>query len=150
MPMSLLKRKTKTEYVTPGFYKDWSNADCEIERLGHRLDAVRETIRRLEAFDKPEDHWAIKQWRESEAILLRKWKQSVRLKDVGMRQVGVISDLPEVDMSWWEPSYEPGLSFPLFDNLIFWMQERTYSPNYDRIWEIAKEEKLQKARQGLA
>ena len=67
-----------------------------------------------------------------------------------MRQVGVISNLPEVDMSWWEPSYEPGLSFPLFDNLFFWLQERTYSPNYNRIWEIAKEEKLQKARQGLA
>jgi hypothetical protein len=62
----------------------------------------------------------------------------------------VISDLPEVDMSWWEPSYEPGVSFPLFDNLIFWLEDKTRTTNYDRIWEIAKEEKLQKARQGLA
>jgi hypothetical protein len=148
--MSLLKSKTKVEYVTPEFYKDWGNATYELESLGRRLDAVRATIARLEALVKPEDHWALVQWRQSEAIILRKWKHTIRLKETGLRQAGKVDLGPKISYDWWEPSYEPGMSMPFFDKLWTWLQERTYSPNYNRIWEIAKEEKLQKARQGLA
>lgn len=148
--MSLLKRKTKTEYITPDFYKDWGNTAYELENLGRRLDAVRATIARLEAYDKPEDHWAVVQWRQAEDIILRKWKHTIRLKDTGLRQAGKIDTGPKVSYDWWEGSDEPVMTLPLFDHIYSWLADRAGNTNFDRVWEMAREEKLQKARQGLA
>lgn len=145
--MSLLKRKTKTEYITPEFYKDWGNANQELESLGRRLDATRSAIARLESWEVPANHWALRRWRENEAILLRKWKHTLRLKDTGLRQKQLWDSGPKIDYDWWEKHDGiGGHLFPflgIFDN---WTNQTDLSAS----WAKAMEEKLQKARQGLA
>ena len=149
--LKFLSRKTKTEYVTPEFYKDWGNASHELESLGRRLDAVRSAIKYLEDCKKPEDHWAMVQWRQAEAIILRKWKHTLRLKETGLRQAGRVDSGPKVDYSWWEKSDEVSMEIPFLSGFGAWLQDKVSgNTNLDRAWEMAKEEKLQKARQGLA
>ena len=144
-------RKTNTEYITPEFYKDWGNASHELEVLGRRLDAVRNTIKYLEECEKPEDHWAMIQWRQAEAIILRKWKHTLRLKETGLKQAGKVESGPTISYDWWEKSDEVPMSFPILDALTRWIHDATVgNTNLDRAWEMAREEKLQKARQGLA
>lgn len=145
MLMSLLKRKTKVEYVPVMYSKDWANAGAEIERLGRQLDAVR-----LAKATSKRKSWAKKHWTQSEQILLRKWKQSIRLNQVGLRQAVKENPTHSIDYGWWEPAEEVVMAFPLFDNLCRIMLDATGNTNLDRAWEMAKEEKLQKARQGLA
>jgi hypothetical protein len=148
--LKFLSRKTKTEYITPEFYKDWGNASHELECLGRRLDATRQALAYLK--DKPENHWALRQWRETEAILLRKWKNTIRMKETGLRQIVSYDSGPKIDYAWWEGSYEVAMRIPIMDGIMQWMQEKTGNTDYslDRAWEMAREEKLQKARQGLA
>ena len=146
--LKFLSRKTKTEYITPEFYKDWGNASYELESLGRRLDAVRQSLSYLK--DKPDDHWAVVQWRQAEAIILRKWKHTARLKETGLRQAGKIETGPKISYDWWEGSEEPTMHFPVLDAVSRWIQDSAGNSNLDRAWEMAKEEKLQKARQGLA
>jgi len=141
-------KKTKTEYITPEFYKDWGNAGYELEVLGRRLDAVRQTLDYLK--DKPENHWAVVKWRQAEAIILRKWQHTVRLKETGLRQAGKMDLGPKIDYNWWEGSDEVRMSFPLLDNITRLILDHTGNTNLDRAWEMARDEKLQKARQGLA
>jgi len=143
--MFRLKRKTKTEYITPEFYKDWGNAAYELECLGRRLDSAREAIKR----SKP-DSWAHNHWTEAEAIILRKWKHTIRLKDTGLRQANKKDTGPTINYDWWENAEEAPMSMPLFDSFYHWMIDKTSNTNLDRIWEIAIQEKIQKARQGLA
>lgn len=139
-------KKVKVEYVTPEFYKDWGNAGYELECLEHRLDAVRSALKEC----KP-DTWAHNHWAEAEAIILRKWKHTVRLKDVGLRQIKQVDTGPEIDYDWWEGSEEVAMRFPILDALGNWIQDRVVgNSNLDRAWAMAQEEKLQKARQGLA
>jgi hypothetical protein len=141
-------RKAKTEFVPIGqFSKDWANAGAEVERLGQRLDAVR-----LAKKMAKRNSWAKKHWAQSEQIILRKWKQSVRLHTVGLRQAGTVDLRPKIDYSWWEGSEEVVMRFPVIDAISNWIQSKVgfTSANFDRAWEMAKEEKLQKARQGLA
>jgi hypothetical protein len=146
----MFRSKRKTEYITPEFYKDWGNASAELESLGRRLDAVRSTIARLELHDKPADHWALRQWRENEAIILRKWKHTLRLKETGLRQKQNWDSGPKVSYDWWEGSEEPVLQFPILDAVSRWIQD-SVNGNFDltRAWEMARNESLQKARQGL-
>ena len=149
--LKFLSRKTKTEYVTPEFYKDWGNASYELDVLGRRLDAVRQAIKYLEDCKKPEDHWAMVQWRQSEAIILRKWKHTMRLKETGLRQAGKVDTGPAIRYDWWEGAEEVPLTFPLLDVISRWIHDATIgNTDLSRAWEMAREEKLQKARQGLA
>ena len=138
-------KKPNTEFVSLYHSKDWANAGAEIDRLGRQLDAVRQSKKAAKR-----NSWAKKHWTQTEQILLRKWKQTIRLQNVGLRQSVLAKPRPNIDYSWWEPSYEPGVSMPLFDNLTRWVVEKTETVNLTRAWEMAKEEKLQKARQGLA
>ena len=141
--LKFLSRKTKTEFVTPEFYKDWGNATQEIEWLGHRLDAVREAIK-----ETKEGTWAHTHWNEVEAIILRKWKHTVRMKDVGLRQQGKRDTGPTIDYTWWERDDGTGTSgLPIFG---FFNDMFTTSRSLDWSWEKARDEKLQKARQGMA
>lgn len=146
--LKFLSRKTKTEYITPEFYKDWGNASYELDSLGRRLDATRQAIAYLK--HKPENHWALRQWRENEAILLRKWKHTIRLKETGLRQANKVDTGPKIRYDWWEGSDEVPMQFPLFDALTQWIHSHAGISNLDRAWEMARDEKLQKARQGLA
>jgi len=139
-------KKVKVEYITPEFYKDWGNAAYELKCLEHRLDAVRSALKEC----KP-DSWAYRHWAETEAVLLRKWKHTVRLKDVGLRQINKVDMGPAIDYDWWEGSEEVAMRFPILDGISNWIQDRVVgSASLDRAWAKAQEEKLQKARQGLA
>lgn len=149
--LKFLSRKPKTEFVTPEFYKDWGNASHELEVLGRRLDAVRTSIQYLEECKKPEDHWAMVQWRQVEAIILRKWKHTLRMKETGLRQAGRVDTGPKIDYDWWERSDEVAMEIPVLSGISAWLHDKTSgNSNLDRAWEMAREEKLQKARQGLA
>ena len=148
MPMFLSRKTPKTEFVAPEFYKDWANASAEIDRLGARLDSVRSVLSAYRT-KKQKATWSYTHWRQVEAIVLRKWKNTVRLKDVGLRQAGKITDDIEIDYSWWEVSDEVRMwSIPVPD-FLDGLVNRNYS-DLNWSWEKAREEKLQKARQGLA
>ena len=150
--MPMFRSKRKTEFVSPSFYKDWSRADSEIEGLGRRLDAVRQAIRYLEEGKVPENHWGLKHWRSIEQVMLRRWKHTVRMKDVGMRQVTKRQEGPDIDYSWWEGSEEVVMRMPLFDNLAAMFTEKFGISNgsLDRAWEMAIQNKIEMARKGLA
>lgn len=145
MPM-FRSKKVKTEYVTPQFYKDWAQADAEIESLGKRLDAVRGIVAELVQRGEGES-WALRHWQEVEAVVLRKWQHTVRLKQVGLRQVGTTPGGPEIDYSWWEG--HDGINGPMFPGLNPFANWFNHS-DLSHSWEKAREQKLQKARLGLA
>jgi hypothetical protein len=148
----MFKRKVKTVYVAPGFYKDWSNSSYELESIGHRLDSVRRVLDQLKQQKKPKNHWAVIQWKQAEAVLLRKWKLTIRLKDTGLRQIGKKADGPKVSYDWWEGAEEIHVSLPIFDNISYWINEKFGFTKGDlsASWEKAIELKVQRARQGLA
>ena len=140
-------KKAKPAVSMPEFFKDWGNAHAEVEALGRRLDSVRGIISDLEAREVPEDHWGMRHWREVEAIVLRKWKHTIRLKDTGLRQRSTMQEGPAIDYNWFERHDGiGGYMFPwmgIFDN---WFNHS----DLDASWANAQEQKLQKARQGLA
>jgi len=133
--------------VVPEFYKDWGNANAELESLGKRLDAVRGIINDLVQREVPENHWGLRHWREVEAVVLRRWKHTVRLKDTGLRQKTTLREGPEIDYHWWERHDGiGGHVFPFMGFMDNWFNHSDLSAS----WAKAQEEKLQKARQGLA
>lgn len=138
-------RKMPKQEVKDVFTKDWRDAGPEVERLGQRLDAARQA-----ADYAKEDTWAKNFWTTQSAVLFRKWSQAVKLHQVGMRQEGKVNPGIDIQYDWWEPSDEVAMRFPLIDGITNWIMDRTSNPNLDRAWEMAKEEKVQKARQGLA
>ena len=140
-------KKPKVEYVVPEFYKDWGNAHYELECLGHRLDVVRKTVDDLVQRGVPEDHWGLRHWREVEAVVLRRWKHTVRLKDTGLRQKSTRQEGPDIDYDWFE-KHDGMPGFGLTDRIF----DRFFGGDGDLAWSWAKaqEEKVQKARQGLA
>lgn len=140
-------RKAKVEYVVPEFYKDWGNAHAELESLGHRLDAVRGVISELVQREVPEDHWGLRHWREVEAVVLRRWKHTVRLKDTGLRQKSLVEDGPKIDYDWFEK--HDGLpGFGITDRIF----EKYFGRNgdFDWSWQKAIEKRIEMARKGLA
>ena len=137
-------RKAKAKFYPTGFDKNWADAWPEIDRLGQRLDAVRVAIKA-----SAPDSWAEKHWSQIEAIVFRKWKNAILLKDIGMRQ-GSRRDIgPEISYDWWEGAQEVPMAVPLLDNLTRLILDHTGNTNLDRAWEMARNESLQKARQGL-
>lgn len=144
--LMFLSRKTRNkEAVAPAFYKDWSNTSHELECLGKRLDAVRGILSGYKT-KRQKASWSYTHWSQVEAIVLRKWQQTLRLKDTGLRQAGKVDTGPVIDYDWWEGSDEVamGLPMPAFIANLY-----THS-DLDWSWAKAQEEKLQKARQGLA
>lgn len=140
MPM-FRSKKTKTEFVslTEGF-KDWKDANHEIEAMGNRLDSVRSTLANCE-----EGTWAHSHWTQIEAIVFRKWSMMVKLQQSGLRQVGPDRSI-NIDYDWWEDSEESYSIIPMPAFMSNWYNHSDLSHS----WEKAKEQKLQKARQGLA
>jgi hypothetical protein len=138
-------KKTKTEFValTQGV-KDWKDSHPEIEVMGNRLDSVRRAL----AKSKP-DTWAHTHWSQIEAVVFRKWSMMIKLQQSGLRQVGPDRGI-NIDYGWWEPSNEVGMRVPLLDGITNWFTDKVTSPNLERAWAMAQEQKLQKARQGLA
>ena len=137
-------RKAKAKFYPTGFDKNWADAWPEIDRLGQRLDAVRVAIKA-----SAPDSWAEKHWSQIEAIVFRKWKNAILLKDIGMRQGSRRDTGPEISYDWWEGAQEVPMAVPLLDNLTRLILDHTGNTNLDRAWEMARNESLQKARQGL-
>ena len=135
--------KKKTEFVNIGDVKDWRNAGYEIEVLGHRLDKARTALKRC----KPET-WAYNYWHTTEQRILTKWKLTIQLKDTGLKQI-TEKRVDTARYDWWEKSEEiGGIGFiTWFDDFInnIGLQQRL-----GESWGRALEEKVQKARKGLA
>lgn len=148
--MLMFQSKNKTEYVAL-VAKDWRDAGPEIERLGQRIDAVRGVVTTL---NKRKQKWAARHWRETEALLLRRWKTAVSLQSCGMKEYTpeIAGLTAKVSYDWFElPEEIPAI--PFFDNITQWCHEKfgiTNRPGLDWSWEKAMEQKVQKARQGLA
>lgn len=146
MPTS--QSKSNTEYIPLG--RDYRDAGPEIERLGQRIDAVRTA---LDAARRSKSAWGIRHWSQLETLLLRRWKMLINLKDVGAKSS---EKAPyEIDHNWWEPAEEiTALSLPGFDAFERWSMDRWQSMRLQdgltRSWENARNELIQKARQGLA
>jgi hypothetical protein len=137
-------KKPKIKYVGIGDIKDWRDAGPEIEHLGTRLDQARAAL--AEAKSK----WAKDYWSITANRLYTKWIRTVQLKDTGLKQQGPNSFYSKIDYFWWEQSEEVAMGIPLFDNLGRMMMDAVGNSNLERSWEKARDEKLQKARQGLA
>lgn len=136
-------KKPNTEYLNPeGEYKDWKDAWPEIEALGNRLDAAREARDRCK-----QGTWSHSMWSTNADTLFRKWSLMITLYQSGLRQRGPERGY-QIDHSWWEGSDEVTamIPFPRFLDINNWFNrvDLTWS------WEKARDEKLQKARQGLA
>jgi hypothetical protein len=139
-------KKTKTEFVTLNdSFKDWRDASDEVEAMGNKLDSVRETVKAC----KP-GTWAHDHWTQVEEVILRKWKLMVSLQQGGLRQIGPDRAIP-IDYDWWEGSDEAVgfLPVPAFLSLNF-INDWFNHGDLEHSWAKAQEQKLQKARQGLA
>ena len=123
-------------------YKDWRTAWPEVEALAQRLDVAREHLSMAK-----EGSWAAGYWGNVVDVLTRKWKLTVNLYQSGLRQKGGRKEAYKIDFDWFEG--HDGLSGPMFPWMnVFnnWFNQ----PSLERAWALAQEEKLQKARQGLA
>jgi hypothetical protein len=138
------KRKTNIEYIPIGAVKDWRDAEHEIEHIGTRLDQARTALARANT------KWAKNYWATITDRLFKKWSLCVQLKDTGLRQQGPASIYSKIDYSWWEKSEEIPVGIPLFDNISRMLMDAAGNTDLTRSWENAREEKLQKARLGLA
>ena len=146
----IFKRKVKTEFIGVGDVKDWKDAGPEIERIGQRLDAVRGTLKDIPKRGK-RNKWARNHWSQIEANLLAKWRNMVMLKDTGLRQIGPNRG-PVIDYNWWEKCEEIGTVFGL--SLDTWIGDKladmALQSRLEESWIKARDERLQKARQGQA
>lgn len=135
-------RKTNTNTVAIGAIKDWRDAGHEIEVLGARLDYAREAAKEAQG------KWAQDFWNTTVARLFTKWELMVQLKDTGLRQKGPNTFYSKIDYDWWEKSEEVRMiGFTWFDGLY---ENAGLSSRLDESWTKARDEKLQKARQGQA
>ena len=136
------RKKTNTEYVAIGAIKDWRDAGYEIEHLGTRLDQARAAL--AEARSK----WARDYWSITADRLYTKWTLMIQLKDTGMKQQGPNSFYSKIDYFWYEKSEEIRMvGFTWFDSLY---ENAGLQSRLDDSWEKARDEKVQKARLGLA
>jgi hypothetical protein len=134
-------RKTKTEFVSLNeSFKDWKDSQPEIDAMGHRLDSVRHALSKC----KP-GTWAHTHWTQIEAVVFRKWSMMIKLQQSGLRQVGPERSF-QIAYDWWEPSDEVKSLIPTPSFMNDWFNHSDLAQS----WENAKEQKLQKARQGLA
>jgi hypothetical protein len=135
-------KKTKTEFVPIGDIKDWRDAGHEIESLGLQLDHARE--RASEAKTK----WAQDFWTTTADRLFTKWQLIIQLKDTGLKQKGPNSFYSRINYDWVERSEEIRMaSVPFLDNMF---DNAGLDRRLDESWAKSKEQKLEKARLGLA
>lgn len=134
-------KKTNTEFVAlnPNV-KDWKDCQPELESMGARLDSVRKALAGCK-----EGTWAHDHWTQVEAIVYRKWSMMIKLQQSGLRQVGPDRGF-DIDYDWWEGSDEVADVLPVFGFINDWFNHS----DLEQSWANAKEQKLQKARQGLA
>jgi hypothetical protein len=134
-------KKTKTEFVSLNeSFKDWKDSQPEIDAMGHRLDSVRRALTKC----KP-GTWAHTHWTQIEAIVFRKWSMMIKLQQSGLRQVGPDRNF-DIAYDWFEKSDEVVSLIPTPGFMNDWFNHSDLAHS----WENAKEQKLQKARQGLA
>lgn len=134
-------KKTNTEFVAIGDVKDWRDAGAEIEALGVRLDAARERAA------KASTPWAKDFWTTTHNRLFNQWQLMIQLKDTGLRQKGV-QGKTKINYDWWERSEEiKMISIPFLDNMF---DNAGLDKRLDESWAKSKEQKLEKARLGLA
>jgi hypothetical protein len=134
-------KKTKTEFISLNdSFKDWKDASAEVEAMGNKLDSVRETLKGCK-----EGTWAHTHWKQVEEVVLRKWQLMVSLHQGGLRQIGPDRAVP-IDYDWWEGSDEIANFLPVPTFLNNWFNHS----DLEHSWAKAQEQKLQKARQGLA
>lgn len=134
--------KKKTEYLNVGNIKDWRDAGYEIEVLGIRLDKARTALERCK-----KGTWAHDYWHTTEQRILTKWKLTIQLKDTGLKQI-TENRVNTVNYNWSERAEEIRMvGFTWFDDFInnIGLQQRL-----NESWGRALEEKVQKARKGLA
>ena len=134
-------RKTKTEFPI-GDVKDWRDAGHEIEALGVQLDQART------AAANAKSKWAQDFWNTTVARLFTRWELMIQLKDTGLRQKGPNSLYSKIDYYWYENSEEIRMaSLAVLENLF---HNAGLSSKLDESWAKSKEQKLEKARLGLA
>ena len=142
--MQMFPSRNKTEWIP--LKRAYRYTDPQLEQLGRRIDAVRTAI------TQSKSEWGHRYWSQLEAVLIRKWKYLISREDLAV----VDTDPPqtEIDYSWWEPACEPGLALPMFGRMEQWAMEKFSSTRIQeglaRSWERARNELIQKARQGLA
>lgn len=137
----MFNRKPQVEYITPRVYKDWRNADHDLEVLGIRMDQARKAMKKSK---KP---WAKAFWKTTYDRLFNKWCLTLKLKDTGLRQSTEEEDDSE-RYHWWERSEEiRTFNFGFFDRFY---ENIGLEHRLAESWARARDEKLQKARQGLA
>jgi hypothetical protein len=135
------KRTDKIKYIGLNeSFKDWKDSQPEIESMGYRLDSVRKVI----AKSKP-GTWAHTHWTQIESVVFRKWSMMICLQQSGLRQVGPDRSF-KIAYDWWEASDEIKSLIPVPNFMNDWFNHSDLAHS----WENAKEQKLQKARQGLA
>ena len=140
--LAFLSKKTKIKYVGIGELKDWRDAGYEIEHLGTRLDQARDALKQAKS------KWAKDYWSTTVDRLFLKWTLTIQLKDTGLKQHGPNSFYSKIDYFWWEKSDEIRmLSSSILDNLF---HNSGLSARLDESWAKAQEQKVQKARLGLA
>jgi hypothetical protein len=127
--------------------KDWSNAGYDLECLGIRLDGARQAFTKVK---KKKKSWAYQHWSTVIKNLELKWRRTLMLKDVGLRQANRERKLT-IDYTWFEESTElPELNiltrFEFIDN---WFNQPRIQAGLEQSWENRRNEIVQKARQGL-
>lgn len=126
----------------------WDDITAQFESLGRRMDRVREIIDTTS-----ESHrWRRTHWINVQEQLSQRWLSLAALQRSGQKTVQVIP--PKVRYDWWEATYEVEfMEFPLlkwFERLIDTaINGSSQQAQLDRSWDMAREESLQKARQGL-
>ena len=127
--------------------KDWSNAGYELECLGGRLDSARQSFTKVK---KKKRSWAYQYWSTVIKNLELKWKRTLMLKDVGLKQANREYKLA-IDYNWFEVSQEIP-EFNIFTRIEFidrYFNKSRIQAGLQKSWENRRNEIVQKARQGL-
>ena len=127
--------------------KDWSNAGYELECLGIRLDSARQAFTKVK---KKKKSWAYQYWSTVIKNLELKWKRTLMLKDVGLKQANREHKLA-IDYNWFEESHEipEFLILTRVEVIDNWFNESRIQAGLQESWENRRKEIVQKARQGL-
>jgi hypothetical protein len=125
-------------------YKDWSEAGDDLERIGKRLDVAREILEK-----SIPGTWADDYWKQVHDRLQRSWQQTISLMDIGLKQISPIT-ANKIDRTWFEnPTELGGVDFtvPVFRDMV---DSHRIGVQLEKTWQNNLDEKIQKARQGLA
>jgi hypothetical protein len=143
-------KKANTEWLNPNAWMDWKDAGHKVEATGRKLDAIRKL---LSSKAIKEGSWAHTHWTQQEQIMLRRWKLMVSLHQSGLRQAGAHHEHIKISYDWLEYDAYSMPSLPIFSWIESKMDDMFYNlrrqDGLHRAWERARNEFIQKARQGL-